>query len=198
MLEECLKFLANLFCDYYKCLRMLRNPYECRCESYERVANEITTRRMRSLFAHTHCRCFSLPFICNLFPIIMLLIVRILSLYYENINTNASESLQTSYDHNKCVAIDKNGLRLLPNMLRICLFTNFRTKFLKFAKPRERPRMLTITNECQTITMRPLRFVSELPRYYVNEPKCKSSMMKAYESLTITLRSLRNDCEWHL
>ena len=106
----------------------------------------------------------------SLFPIIMLLIVRILSIYYENINTNASESLQTSYDHNKCVAIDKNGLRLLPNMLRICLFTNFRTKFLKFAKPRERPRMLTNTNECQAITMRPLSFVSKLPRYYVNEP----------------------------
>ena len=95
---------------------------------------------------------------------------RILSLYYENINTNASESLQTSYFHYKCVAIDKNGLRLLPNMLRICVFTNFRNMFLKFAKPHERTRTLTNTNECQAITMRPMRFVGELPRYYVNEP----------------------------
>ena len=47
----------------------------------------------------------------SLFPIILILIVRILSLYYENINTNASEYLQTSYDHYKCVVIDQNGLR---------------------------------------------------------------------------------------
>ena len=109
-------------------------------------------------------------------PIILLLSVRILSLYYENINMNASESLQTSYYQYKCVAIDKNGLRLLPNMLRICCeyassrFLGISILFLKFAKPRERPRILTNTNECQAITMRPLRFVSELPRYYVNEP----------------------------
>ena len=31
---------------------------------------------------------------------------------------NASESLQMSYYHYKCVAIDKNGLQLLPNMLQ--------------------------------------------------------------------------------
>ena len=67
-------------------------------------------------------------------------------------------------------AIDKNGLRLLPNMLRICVFTNFRNMFLKFAKPRERPRMFTNSNECQANTLRPLRFVNELLRCYVNEP----------------------------
>ena len=39
--------------------------------------------------------------------------------YYENVTTNTIESLQPSYDHYKCVAIDKNDLRLLPNMLRI-------------------------------------------------------------------------------
>ena len=47
----------------------------------------------------------------SLFSIILILSVRILSLYYENINTNASETLQTSYDQYKCVAIDQNGLR---------------------------------------------------------------------------------------
>ena len=47
----------------------------------------------------------------TLFPIILMLIVRIILLYYENINMNASESLQTSYDHYKCVPIDQNGLR---------------------------------------------------------------------------------------
>ena len=70
---------------------------------------------------------------------------------------------------------------LLPNMLRICVFTNFRNMFLKFAKPRERPRMYTNTNECKAITMRPFRFLTELPRYYVTpfatySPRCKSSI----------------------
>ena len=37
------------------------------------------------------------------------------NLYYGNVNTNASESLQTSYDHNKCPDVNENGLRLLRN-----------------------------------------------------------------------------------
>ena len=115
MLEKYFKILANLFYDCYKCLRMLTNPYEFRCESYERVANETTTRHMR-IFAYTHCRSivlFLFAGLCpiSLFPIILILTVRILSLYYENINANASEALQTSYDHYKCVAIDQKGLR---------------------------------------------------------------------------------------
>ena len=36
----------------------------------------------------------------------------LVSLYYGNINTNGSESLQTSYDHYKYVAIGQNGLRI--------------------------------------------------------------------------------------
>ena len=65
LLEECFKILVNLFYDYYKCLRMLTNPYECRCESHERVANETTTRHMHtcSLFAYTHYQSFFLFFI---------------------------------------------------------------------------------------------------------------------------------------
>ena len=34
------------------------------------------------------------------------------------VKTNASKSLQMSYDHYKCLAINKNGLRLLTKMLR--------------------------------------------------------------------------------
>ena len=41
------------------------------------------------------------------------------SLYSSNVNTNASESLQTSYDHYKCLANNKNGLRLVTNILRM-------------------------------------------------------------------------------
>ena len=48
-------------------------------------------------------------------------------------------------------------------------FMNFRNMFLNFAKPRERPRMYTNSNECKATSMRPLRFVTELPRYYVND-----------------------------
>ena len=115
MLVKYFKILANLFYDCYKCIRMLTNPYECHCESNERVANETTTRHMR-IFSYTHCRSiflFLFARLCpiSLFPIILILIVRILALYYENINTNASEALQTSYDYYKCVAIDQNGLR---------------------------------------------------------------------------------------
>ena len=110
------------------------------------------------------CFLFARLYPISLFPIILILIVRIISLNYENINMNASKSLQTSHDHYKCVACE-----LLPNMLRICAFTNFRNMFLKFAKPRERPRMYTNTNECKAIAMRALRFVTELPRYYVND-----------------------------
>ena len=95
---------------------------------------------------------------------------------------------------------------LLPNMLRIYVFTNFRNMFLKFAKPRERPRMYTNTSECKAISMRPLRFVTKLLRYYVNDtirniiymysPRCKSSIrnMKIEENLTLFSRAtIHND-----
>ena len=53
--------------------------------------------------------------------------------YYWNVNTNANGSLQTSYDHYKCLVINKNGL----HMLRICFFANFRSMFLIFASSQE-------------------------------------------------------------
>ena len=104
MLEKCYKILANL-------LRILTNA----------VANLTNVLRIKqqhdTCVAKWHIHITGLSFLfatlfpISLFPIILILIVRILSLYYENINTNASESLQTSYDHYKCVAIGQNGLR---------------------------------------------------------------------------------------
>ena len=90
-------------------------------------------------------------------PIILILVVRIISLYNENINTNASESLQTFYDHYKCVAIDQNGLRTASEYVAN----------MRLYEPRKQPRMYTNTNECRAIAMRPLRFVTEVQRYYV-------------------------------
>ena len=106
----------------------------------------------------------------SLFPIILILVVRIL--YYTtriSIRMLANLYKRQKYVRYKCVAIDQNGLRTASEycMLRICVFTNLRNMFLKFAKSREQPRMYTNTNECKAITMRPLRFVTELQRYYV-------------------------------
>ena len=49
----------------------------------------------------------------SLFSIKFVLIVHIRPAFYGNVNTNASESLQMSYDHYKCLANNKNGLRLV-------------------------------------------------------------------------------------
>ena len=53
------------------------------------------------------------------------LIVSIHPVFYGNINTNASLSLQTSYNHYKCIAINKNGLRLITKMMEICFLNEF-------------------------------------------------------------------------
>ena len=45
-----------------------------------------------------------------LFSFNFVLIVRICPAFYGNVNTNASECLQMSYDHYKCLANNKNGL----------------------------------------------------------------------------------------
>ena len=54
-------------------------------------------------------------------------IVHIRPAFCGNVNTNAGEYFQTVYDHLltsndhfKCIAITKNGLRLLTNMFSIC------------------------------------------------------------------------------
>ena len=68
----------------------------------------------------------------SLFSFKHVLIVHIRHEFYENVNTNASTSLQTSYDHYKCIANNKNDLRLVTNMmrmvttiLRICFLCEF-------------------------------------------------------------------------
>ena len=106
MLEKCFKILANLLRILTNAVANLTNVLQIEQQHDACVANwhiHITGLSFCFLFARL--------FPISLFPIILILIVRILSLYYENINTNASESLQTSYDHYKCVAIDQNGLR---------------------------------------------------------------------------------------
>ena len=45
----------------------------------------------------------------SVFSFKVVLIVHIRPAFYGNVNTNASESLQTFYDHYKCLAINKNG-----------------------------------------------------------------------------------------
>ena len=124
MLERYFKTLANLFYDCYKCLRILTND----------VANLTNVLRMTQqhdtcLYLHIHIAglsfCFLFARFCpiSLFPIILIHIVRILSLSYENINTNANESLHCTnvkYVHYKCVAIDQNGLR--PANMRLYEF----------------------------------------------------------------------------
>ena len=60
---------------------------------------------------------FSILCPISLFSVYFLMIVRIRPVFFGNVNTNASESLQTSYDHYKCIAINKNGVRLLTNKL---------------------------------------------------------------------------------
>ena len=59
----------------------------------------------------------------SLFSFKFVLIIHIRPEFYENVNTNASESLQTSYDHYKCqwLAIGykyvANGYKYVANML---------------------------------------------------------------------------------
>ena len=55
----------------------------------------------------------------SLFSIKFVLFVHVCPAFYENVNTNASESLQMSYNHYQCLAYNKNGLRLVTNMLRM-------------------------------------------------------------------------------
>ena len=126
--------------------------------------------RRKTNLHNTHCRCFSLSYICqpllprSLFSIKCVLIVHIRPAFHGNVNTNASESLQMSYDHYKCLANNNNGLRLVTvccEWLQICFeyafLANFRSMFLIFVKPQNRARMLTKAYECLAITLRSMR-----------------------------------------
>ena len=62
-----------------------------------------------------------------------------------------------SYDHYKCLAINKNILRCLRKQKEYAFLANFRNRFLIFATPHEIPRMLTNIYECLAITLRSWR-----------------------------------------
>ena len=62
-----------------------------------------------------------------------------------------------SYDHYKCLAINKNILRCLRKQKEYAFLANFRNWFLIFATPHEIPRMLTNIYECLAITLRSWR-----------------------------------------
>ena len=155
MLVKCFTILANLL---YKCLRMPLRILPMCCEWKENAKHGY-------LFWIIHIKGVSLCLISArpspicLFSFKFGLIVHISPTFCGNVKTNASESLQTSYghlhtsyDHYKCLAINKNGLQLLMNLLRIFLFlTNIRSMFLIFPRPRE---CLRTPQEClQTLWM---------------------------------------------
>ena len=165
MLDKCFKILANLLRILTNAVANLTNVLRIKQQHDTCVANW-----------HIHITCLSFFFFlfARLFPISLFPIKVILVFAFFHYTTRIS--IQMLANLYKRLTITTNALplvrmayELLPNMLRICVFTNFRNMFLKFAKSRERPRMYTNTNECKLITMLPLRFVTELPRYYVND-----------------------------
>ena len=111
MLSKCFTILANLFYKWYKCLGMLANG----------VANLTNVLRMKqehgayvtNLLIHIAdtSLCLKSASLCpmSLFSFKFVIIVHIRPELYKNVNTNASESLQASYDHYKCLANNKNG-----------------------------------------------------------------------------------------
>ena len=98
---------------------------------------------MRSLFAYTHCR------VC-LFVFYLL--------------GSAQSAYSPSYKYLSAFFhyTMRISMRILANLYNCLTITTN-----AFAKPREQPRMNTITNECKAITIQPLRFVTELQQYYV-------------------------------
>ena len=114
-------------------LQMFPNACECRCESYECVANEMIMQNMGILFAYYTLR---------VFLFVLYLPGPVQLAYFLKIWTNCPHSpcilrqcqyeckqiltnLHTSSDHYKCLAINKNGFRLLTNVLRICFSYEF-------------------------------------------------------------------------
>ena len=90
------------------------------------------------VYLHIHIAglyfCFLFARLCpiSLFPIILILTIRLLSLYYENIKTNASDKRLTITTN--ALPLIRMACELLPNMLRICVFTNFMNLILNSQK----------------------------------------------------------------
>ena len=98
---------------------MLANAYENRCESYECVANETRKRLICIVHIAGVSLCLISASLCpmSLCFIKFVLIIHMRPSFYGNVITNASESLQMSYDYYKCLANNKNGLRFVTKML---------------------------------------------------------------------------------
>ena len=98
-------------------IQMLKNSYEGRCKSYERVVNE---QDACVSYLHIHIASVSiyLLFAClcpiNFFSFKSSLIVHICPVFYENVNANASRSLQMFSDH---LQMHCHQLELLTNIL---------------------------------------------------------------------------------
>ena len=93
----------------------------------ENLTNELRMKREHGAYVtnlHTTL-CLISASLCpiSLFSFKFALILHIRPEVYENANTNASESLQMPYDHYKCLANNKNGLRLVTNMSILAYFT---------------------------------------------------------------------------
>ena len=124
---EMFTILANLFYKCYKCLRIL---WFC-CEWNENAKHGYLICILH-IMGVSLCLISARPCPVSIFSFKFRLIVHICPAFCGNVNTNASESLQTScdhlqtsYDHYKCLAINKNGLRLFANMLQICFCYEF-------------------------------------------------------------------------
>ena len=112
---------------------MLKNAKRILTNAVVNLTNVLRLKQQHDTCVYLHIHivglsfCFLFARLCpiSFFPIILILIVRILSLYNENINTNASEALQTSYDHYECVAIDQNGLRTASEYVAIMRLYEF-------------------------------------------------------------------------
>jgi len=87
--------------------------------SFSRICNnsQVVASRSQALSMHSqeNVKKTRNPF--ALFVMDSQLFVCIRMVFLQKVKPNASKSLQMSYDQYKCLAINKNGLRLLMNML---------------------------------------------------------------------------------
>ena len=124
---EMFSIIANLFHKCYKYLRMLVNAlvnitYVLQLKANAKHGYLICIIQIAGV---SRCLISARPFPISLFSFKFGLVFHNHPAFCRNVNTNAGESLQTSYDHLQTsydhytgLAINKNGfLRLLTNML---------------------------------------------------------------------------------
>ena len=99
--KECTYLLTNAVANLANVLQMKREHDAC-----------------VNILHNIHCGCFSLSYILvyllasvlSAYFLAFLLTVHIRPAFYGNVNTNSSQSVQTSYDHFKCLANNQKGL----------------------------------------------------------------------------------------